>query len=260
MEIVFLTPEEEVEIAKAFRKRVKIEKQLDNSLKEFCFERYSRYIQRFKEEIKKVKVNSSKLKKLKNFLISLDKIFVSTNIYGGPNVPGGSVFRDGIILKYNLFYRDFKFALIHEATHFLFHLEKKIDRKTMEIEANTSSFILMQIPPTLWKYSKLPSSFLLYKNDVESLRKLRFKARVIAPEEYLWLRHGALLWNRNVYKRKMEAAKKLIKKIKINDENEYSLPFVFWPGKKTVVMECVYLPKRFIGRDLRNIEKEFYAR
>jgi len=208
MRIIFLTNSQEKEIAKSFRKSVKIIKRLPQSIKRFCRERYTTYFNSFKKEIQKVEVKSKKLKILKNFLLFLDEIFVSTNIFKGPYIPEGSAFRDGIILKYNLFYRDFKFALIHEAFHFLFHMKQKIDSKRMEKEANTASFILMQIPTLLWSYLKLPYTFSIWKTDIKELLKLKFRPRTITPEEYLWLKYGALTWNKNTYNLKIKVAKK----------------------------------------------------
>jgi hypothetical protein len=176
MEIIFLTENQEKGIAKSFNKRVKITKILNPHMKIFCQERYNNYFKLLRSEIRKVKVKSQKLKILRNFILSLNKIFVSTNIFKGPNIPEGSAFKDGIILKYNLFYKDFKFAIIHEATHFLFHMKRKIDRRGMEIEANVLSFILMQIPKPLWMYMKLPYTFSIWKEEIKELSKLRFKS------------------------------------------------------------------------------------
>jgi hypothetical protein len=260
MKIVFLTKQKEKEIAESFKKKVKIVKKLDPSIKLFCQERYKNYFDLLKREIKEVKIKSKKLKKLKKFILELDRIFVSTNIFRGPNTPEGSAFKDGIILKYNLFYKDFKFAMIHEATHFLFHMKQKIDKSRMEIEANVASFILMQIPKPLWIYMKLPYSFSIWKEDIKELSKLKFKVRIITPEEYLWLKYGVLKWDKNTYKLKIKLAERLISKIKLVESKEYSLPFVFWPGNKIVIKDCIYLPKKFIGKDLKVLGKEFYGR
>jgi hypothetical protein len=260
MKIIFLTENQEKEIAKSFKKKVKIIKKLDPTIEEFCRERYKEYFNSLKREIKKVKVKSKKLKILKNFLLGLDKIFVSTNIFKGPTVPEGSAFKNGIILKYNLFYKDFKFAIIHEATHFLFHIKRKVNRRKMEIEANVSSFILLQIPPPLWKYIKLPYKLSIWKEDTEILSKLKFKTRVIKPEEYLWLKYGVLKWNRNIYDFKMKLASRLINEIKLMKNEEYSLPFVFYPEDKIIIKDCIYLPKDLIGKDLKVFEKGLYER
>jgi len=197
---------------------------------------------------------------LKKFILDLDRIFVSTNIFRGPNIPEGSAFRDGIILKYNLFYKDFKFAIIHEATHFLFHMKRKIDIRRMEIEANVASFILMQIPKPLWRYMKLPYTFSIWKEDIKKLSKLRFKVRVITPEEYLWLKYGVLKWDKNTYKLKIKLAERLINKIKLVENKEYSLPFVFWAGNKITIKDCIYLPKNFMGKNLKVIERKFFQK
>ncbi len=261
MKIIFLTNSQEKEIARSFKKSVKIVKKLPQSMENFCQERYKTYFNHFKNEISRIKVKSKQLKILKSFLLKLDKIFISTNIFKGPNVPEGSAFENGIILKYNLFYKDFKFALIHEAFHFLFHRKQKIDREKMEKEANVASFILMQIPTLLWDYMKLPYTFSIWKTDIKELSRLKFKPRVITCEEYLWLKYGALKWNKDTYNIKINAAKKMIDKVKITKNyGEYSLPFVFWPGKEIIIKDCIYLPKNFAERDLKFFEKEFYER
>jgi len=260
MEVIFLRGKQEKEIAKSFNRRVKTAKILNPSMKAFCQDRYNNYFKLLRSEIRKVKVRSRKLKRLRNFILSLNKIFVSTNIFKGPNIPEGSAFRDGIILKYNLFYKDFKFAIIHEAAHFLFHMKRKIDRRRMEIEANVASFILMQIPKPLWRYMKLPYTFSIWKEEIKELSKLRFKVRVITPEEYLWLKYGGLKWDKNIYKLKIKLAKRLINKIKLVENKEYSLPFVFWPGNKITIKDCIYLPKNFMGKNLKVIERKFFQK
>jgi hypothetical protein len=260
MKILFLTKHEEKEIAESFKKKVKIVKKLDPSIKLFCQERYKNYFDSLKREIKEVKIKSKKLKKLKKFILDLDRIFVSTNIFRGPNIPEGSAFRDGIILKYNLFYKDFKFAIIHEAAHFLFHMKRKIDRRRMEIEANVASFILMQIPKPLWRYMKLPYTFSIWKEDIKKLSKLRFKVRVITPEEYLWLKYGVLKWDKNTYKLKIKLAERLINKIKLVENKEYSLPFVFWAGNKITIKDCIYLPKNFMGEKPKSYREEIFPK
>jgi hypothetical protein len=260
MKIIFLTEQQEKEIAKSFKKKIKITKILDSSLKNFCAQRYSKYFEVFETEIKNVELKSRKLKLVQKFLLNLENIFVSTNLFKGPDVPEGSAFKDGIILKYNLFYKDFKFAMIHEAVHFLFHSKRKIEKKKMEIEANTACFILLRIPPLLWKHLELPYDLSIWKDDADSLKKLKFKSRVITPEEYLWLKYHVLKWNKSVYERKLKSAANLIKKIRIENEKSYSLPFVFWPGRRIIVRDCIYLPVSFIRKNLKVFERRFYGR
>jgi len=49
MKILFLTKHEEKEIAESFKKKVKIVKKLDPSIKLFCQERYKNYFDSLKK-------------------------------------------------------------------------------------------------------------------------------------------------------------------------------------------------------------------
>jgi peptidoglycan hydrolase CwlO-like protein len=71
MKIIFLTENQEKEIAKSFKKKVKIIKKLDPTIEEFCRERYKEYFNSLKREIKKSQGKIKKTQNIKKFPVKV---------------------------------------------------------------------------------------------------------------------------------------------------------------------------------------------
>ncbi len=246
VKIIFLEPEEEKEIARNFRKEVKIEKILKKEEKDFCRWRFLRYFNKIKKELAIGKFFDSRLEKTKDFILGLKEIFISTNLYKGIKSAEGSGFKGGIILKFNLLYKDFKYAIIHESYHFLYHTKHKIERLKMEKEANTAALIISGISPYLWKFcSKYPFDTSLFSRDSKVLFRKMFSVRKIEAEEYLFLKERITIDNKSTYLKKIEKMSRKISKMILPNKIlklKFPLPLVFFPESYVHVYDNIYLP------------------
>lgn len=222
----------------------KIERTTFHLEQNFVIKRYKNYFFKLKKTIKNTKVYDKRLRKLKNFIIKLDVIYIS------PYIEGGTVFKDGIILSHDLLYKNFSFALIHEAFHFLFHTKKRVNRRRMEIEANSAALILLKIPSYFWKfrvYSKL-YSYKIFNKDVKLLDNRKLKPEVISVDDYIFiLKNGRIekekeyIRHSKILNRKIEKIKKSRIYNKFRKEN-FPIKIVFWPEKKFYIFDAFYIP------------------